>query len=58
MPGDLQRLVEFDFLRATEIAALNSMQWVSKGDKEGADDLSIYSLSAGNSLISYDQRYP
>lgn len=37
MPIDYQRLLEFDFLRATEIAALNSMQWVGKGNKEAAD---------------------
>lgn len=36
-PFDVQRLVEFDFLRATEIAALHTMQWIGKGDKEGAD---------------------
>src|ERR1700677_4193343 len=34
---DIQRLVEFDFLRATEIAALNCMQWMGKGNKEAAD---------------------
>lgn len=34
---DIQRLVEFDFLRATEIAALHSMQWIGKGNKEAAD---------------------
>lgn len=34
---DIERLVEFDFLRATEIAALNTMQWIGKGDKEAAD---------------------
>jgi fructose-1,6-bisphosphatase II len=37
MQFDVQRLVEFDFLRATEIAALNCMQWIGKGDKEAAD---------------------
>lgn len=37
MTYDIQRLVEFDFLRATEIAALNCMQWVGKGNKEAAD---------------------
>src|SRR4051812_15880185 len=37
MISDIQRLVEFDFLRATEIAALNCMQWMGKGDKEAAD---------------------
>ncbi len=35
--SDIQRLHEFDFLCATEIAALNCMQWVGKGDKEAAD---------------------
>ena len=37
MAIDIQRLVEFDFLRATEIAALHCMQWIGKGDKETAD---------------------
>ena len=37
MAFDVQRLLEFDFLRATEIAALNCMQWMGKGDKEAAD---------------------
>jgi fructose-1,6-bisphosphatase II len=37
MAFDIQRLVEFDFLRATEIAALNCMQWMGKGNKEAAD---------------------
>ncbi len=37
MEFDIHRLVEFDFLRATEIAALNSMQWMGKGNKEAAD---------------------
>ena len=37
MSADVQRLHEFDFLRATEIAALNCMQWIGKGDKEAAD---------------------
>ena len=34
---DFQRLHEFDFLRATEIAALNCLQWIGKGNKEAAD---------------------
>jgi fructose-1,6-bisphosphatase II len=37
VPADVQRLIEFDFLRATEIASLNCMQWVGKGNKEAAD---------------------
>jgi len=34
---DVERSIEFDFLRATEIAALNTLQWLGKGDKESAD---------------------
>lgn len=34
---DYQRLIECDFLRAAEFAALNCMQWIGKGDKEAAD---------------------
>ncbi|MDA0659314.1 MAG: class II fructose-bisphosphatase [Planctomycetota bacterium] len=35
---DIQRMVAFDFLRATEIAALNCLQWLGKGNKEAADE--------------------
>ena len=31
------RLLQFDFLRATEMAALNCMPWIGKGEKESAD---------------------
>jgi fructose-1,6-bisphosphatase II len=31
------RLVQIEFLRATEMAALNCMPWIGKGDKEAAD---------------------
>ena len=34
---DIERLVEMDFLRATELAALNTLQWLGKGQKEKAD---------------------
>ncbi len=34
---DTERQLEFDFLRATEIAALNTLAWLGKGDKESAD---------------------
>ena len=34
---DFERQIEFDFLRATEIAALNTLQWLGKGEKEKAD---------------------
>ncbi len=34
---DIERIIEFDFVRATEAAALNSLQWLGRGDKEAAD---------------------
>ena len=36
-PSDVERQIELDFLRATEIAALNTLQWLGKGQKELAD---------------------
>ena len=35
---DIERAAEFDFLRATEMAALNTLQWLGKGRKELADE--------------------
>jgi fructose-1,6-bisphosphatase II len=34
---DLERTIEFDFVRATEAAALNSYSWLGRGEKEKAD---------------------
>ena len=34
---DIERIIEFDFVRATEAAALNSLQWLGRGEKEQAD---------------------
>jgi fructose-1,6-bisphosphatase II len=34
---DIERVIEFDFLRATENAALNAMPWLGRGEKELAD---------------------
>src|SRR6202048_2935912 len=34
---DIARIIEFDFVRATEAAALNSLRWLGRGDKERAD---------------------
>src|SRR5439155_1752487 len=31
------RIIELDFVRATEAAALNSLRWLGRGDKEAAD---------------------
>ncbi len=33
----VERLLEFDFVRATENASLNSLQWLGRGEKELAD---------------------
>ena len=35
---DLARILELDFLRCTEMAALNTLQWIGKGNKELADE--------------------
>ncbi len=35
---DYERQIEMDFLRATEVAALNTLQWLGKGRKEMADE--------------------
>jgi hypothetical protein len=34
---DIERIIEYDFVRATEAAALNSLRWLGRGDKEAAD---------------------
>jgi len=34
---DIERIIEIDFVRATEAAALNVFKWLGKGDKNGAD---------------------
>lgn len=35
---DIERQLEMDFLRATELASLNVLQWLGKGKKEMADE--------------------
>ncbi len=34
---DAKRIIKFDFVRATEHAALNAIQWLGRGDKNAAD---------------------
>src|SRR5436305_5478969 len=34
---DLERTIEFEFVRATENAALNVLPWLGRGEKERAD---------------------
>lgn len=35
---DIERNIEFEFVRATENAALNSIHWLGRGKKEAADE--------------------
>src|SRR6516225_6451583 len=37
-PQDLERVLEFEFVRATENAALNAIHWLGRGDKEKGDE--------------------
>lgn len=34
----IERIIEFEFVRATENAALNSIHWLGRGNKEAADE--------------------
>ncbi len=36
-PNDLERTLEFEFVRATENAALNAIHWLGRGQKEKGD---------------------
>jgi fructose-1,6-bisphosphatase II len=36
-PQDLERVLEFEFVRATENAALNAVHWLGRGQKEKGD---------------------
>ncbi len=37
MANDVERTIEFEFVRATENAALNVVHWLGRGEKEKAD---------------------
>src|SRR5262245_40946851 len=36
-PNDVERVLEFEFVRATENAALNAIHWLGRGEKERGD---------------------
>ena len=44
---DPERSIEFEFVRATENAALNAIHWVGRGDKESADAAACDAILAG-----------
>ena len=48
---DIERQIEFDFLRATEIAALNTLHWLGKGQKELADSAACDSIRGMFDLV-------
>ncbi len=48
---DLERMVEFEFLRATENAALHSMHWMGRGDKEAADEAACDAIKGMFDLV-------
>ncbi len=48
---DLERMVEFEFVRATENAALHSMSWMGRGDKEAADEAACDAINGMFDLV-------
>jgi fructose-1,6-bisphosphatase II len=49
---DIERIIEFDFVRATEAAALNSLQWMGRGQKELADQAACDAIRGMFDLIN------
>src|SRR6516225_7457040 len=47
----IERIIELDFVRATEAAALNTLQWLGKGDKEAADQAACDAIRGMFDLI-------
>ena len=48
---DLERNVEFEFVRATENAALNSIHWLGRGNKEAADEAACDAINGVFDLV-------
>jgi len=49
---DLERLVELDFVRTTEAAALNAFRWLGKGDRRGAHAAAVDAMRGTLDLTS------
>src|SRR5437870_1333116 len=49
---DIERIIEFDFVRATEAAALNSLRWLGRGDKEAADAAACDAMRGMSDLMN------
>jgi len=50
---DIERQIEMDFLRATELAALNTLQWLGKGQKEKADEAACDAIRGMFDLVDF-----
>jgi len=48
---DLERNIEFEFVRATENAALNSIHWLGRGNKEAADEAACDAINGVFDLV-------
>ena len=49
---DIERVIELDFIRATEAAALNSIQWLGRGEKELADQAACDAIRGMFDLVN------
>ena len=50
-PVDMARVIEFDFVRATEAAALHALKWLGRGDKIAADEAATDAMRGTLNLI-------
>ena len=48
---DAARVIEIDFVRATEAAALNALKWLGRGDKIAADDAATDAMRGTLNLV-------
>jgi fructose-1,6-bisphosphatase II len=48
---DIERNIEFEFVRATENAALNAIQWLGRGKKETADEAACDAINGVFDLV-------
>jgi fructose-1,6-bisphosphatase II len=49
--ADFERIIEFDLVRATEVAALHSAKWMGRGDKNAADQAACDAIRGMFDLI-------
>jgi fructose-1,6-bisphosphatase II len=50
-PLDLERVLEFEFVRATENAALQAIHWLGRGEKEKADAVACAAIAGVFDLL-------